>query len=222
MYKEGQEDLYYEHKKTLFLMFSVNDECYKKDSSFYDIDSLKIFRNIVANFAQRGYLDRKVRSNLYRIITYGRNIEDEFKDERIVVLNHILDFVNLAPDNSIDFYIAELYYRRKNKKELRKMDYEDLRREIPSIRESIRNDFSVLTSHSNRVSDDEFVENYLKDCINNPMYIESLNTILIECPSMFEDKIFRDRAKSVLELKLCNNDSKAYKKALKRYRIKEK
>ena len=202
MYSKDEQDIYYEYKFLLAVMFDDNYDYYKRNLWFYDIDVLEIFKDIVKCYSERGCISDRVKDNIYKILVDARNIKDENYNERIMLINEIIGVLNSQKeDNSLQYYIGQILLRkRKTTHELKKYNLEDLYDEIPSIHESIFSDFMVLLSHSEQISDEQFVERYLSEFSKDKLYYESLNVILKECPSLFQNKLFIDRMNAVFEL----------------------
>ena len=202
MYKKDEQDIYYQHKFFLAIMFDNDYDYYKKNTWIYDIDILEDFRNYVRKFTKKNYLSDKVKDNIYKILVDGRSVKDEYYQERISLINEIIIILNCQQkDNSLEYYIYQLLARkRKTVKELEKYNLQDLYNEIPTIHESIFSDFMVLLSHSEQISDEQFVDRFLDAFTQDKMYYESLNAILKRCPSMFQNKLFIDRMNAVFAL----------------------
>lgn len=220
MYNKDEQDLYYIHKFLLAIMFDDTYDYYKKNTWVYDIDILEDFRDVVKYYSESNCLSNKVKDNIYKILVDGRSIKDESYNERIVLINEIISILNSQKlDVSLNYYLGQLLLRkRKTKNELKKYNLQDLYNEIPSIHESIFSDFMVLLSHSNQITDEQFVERYLETFSKDKLYYESLNSILKECPSLFQNKIFIDRMNSVFELnsELYSDCKKLNKEMIKR------
>lgn len=199
MYKEEEQDIYYLHKLLIGLLFDNIYDSYKNLDWIYDIDVLEVLRSLIIEFVDHNCFAPHIKDNIYDILTEGRNKKDENYEKRIELINEIIMILNnQKEDLSVNFYLGELVSRRKNIKEIKKYTLDDLSEEIPYIDESIYNDFIVLFSHGNEVSDGEFLMEYLPGFIDNSYYYESLNMVLEECPSLFKNKLFASRVNLVL------------------------
>ena len=218
MYSKDEQDIYYQHKFLTAIMFDDSYDYYKVNPWLYDIDVLEDFKNIVKYYSNNDCLSDKVKDNIYKILVDGRSIKDENYNERIMLINEIIGILNCQKgDISLQFYLGQLLIRkRKNKNELKKYTLRDLYAEIPSTHESIFSDFIVLLSHN-----EQFVEKYLHTFAQDKLYYESLNVILEECPSMFQNELFLDRMNAIFELnkelyKDCNKLNKHIIKSIKK------
>lgn len=203
MYSKEEHDVYYLDKLLLALMFDKNNNFYKNVPWFYDVEVLEKFKPLISAFVQRGYIRNNLKGNIYKILMDGRLVLDDNYKKRTQIINEIIRILNIQnPDESILYYIKELYVRTNAKKPFNKYTAyytEDVEKQVHSIDNSIFNDFIVLFTHSKEVSDEDFKELYLPDLVNNNFYYESLNTILEECPSMFKDELFFDRFNMILK-----------------------
>ena len=221
MYSEEDKDTYFLHKILTAIMFDNEYDYYKEIPWIYDLDVLEEFEMLVLSFSKYGCLNNDIKNNIYKILIDGRDIEDENYEERINKINKITSALNnQQEDNSIKFYVGQMCRRRDNKKELKKYTIYDIEREIDYLNSSIFNDFVVLLSHGDGVSDEEFLNGYLEEFVNNDMYYESLNIILKECPSVFSSETFRKRINTVLKInkKLHYKKNKTIKKIIKKYK----
>ena len=223
MYSKDEKDVYYLHKLLIATIFDNDSELYKRISNMYDLDTLEVFKNIVIYFSNENCISSSIKGNINKILIDGREIEDKNYNDRVNLINEIIGILNCQKkDESIKFYAGELYLRRRDKKYLSCYDSEVIS-EIYDINESIYNDFSVLLCHSNEISDEEFVSEFLPSLVDNALYYESLNMFLEECPSIFEDKLFRDRMNCVITMnkelsKTYNKENKFITKTMKKYK----
>lgn len=216
MYKENEQDIYYAHKQFMFIIFETKNETYKKMPYLYNIDVFKLFYRFLKDFSSQCNISNVVKKNLYEILNYGKSIKDENTSERNSLINEMIILINTTSSDTLDFYAQQLYYRRPKVK----LTVDNIEDSMDSINESIVNDFVVLTSHSEDIDDDNFVENYLPTLVFSDEYYESLNVIFKACPSLFRNKVFMDRVKAVVSLKFSNDrDAKTLKKVIKKYRL---
>lgn len=220
--KEFQEE-YFLQKFLMFIIFDNTKEAYKGADWLYDIHVLKQFKGVVEVLAKCGCVRPQIKNNIYNILIDGRKIEDENYKQRIELINETIIILNTMKEQEyLRFYCGQLNYRIKEEKELKKLSIKDIKCNIPLIEESICNDFVVLLSHSKDVTDEDFVNDYLPEFINNGFYYESLNMILKECPYYFQDKLFMDRMNSVIEMNknlypYFNKKSKSIVKRIRKY-----
>lgn len=199
VYNENQQDAYYLQKYVLAVIFDTKYNFYKISQYIYDIEILKFLKDIVKTYVDFGCFNNRVKNNIYKILVDGRKVMDENYKQRIEIINEIISILNSQKeDNSTIYYKDELYDRIKNKKELKCLTVEDIEKISLNIEKSIFNDFLVLDSHSESISNEEFTNKYLPYFINNGFYYESLNIILDECPSLFKKEIFIKRVNQVL------------------------
>lgn len=217
------EEIYYLQKFLVFLMFDNSQKMSKEMDWIYDINVLQVFKNLIEEFGKWGCLRPQVQNNIYNILAYGRNIIDENYKQRIQKINDIIIVLNSLPEQDyMKFYCGQLSYRIEDPKVLKKITVAEVKNSIHLIEDSICTDFLVLLSHSKDVSNEEFVNDYLPEFINNGFYYESLNMIMKECPSYFKDELFVDRMNSVIEMNrqlhpYFNGKSRKIKKKIKKY-----
>lgn len=218
------QDIYYLQKFLMFLIFENTRKSYKEADWIYDIDILQKFKKLIKEFGKYGCIRPDIKNNIYTILVDGRKIIDENYKERIKLINEIIIILNsLSEQDYLRFYTGQLALRIQEPKQLKKLTIQEVENNIPLIEESICTDFVILFSHSKDVTDEQFVNDYLPDFINNGFYYESLNMILKECPSYFKDELFVDRMNSVIEMNknlhpCFNKKSKVIQKRIRKYK----
>lgn len=217
------QDAYYLQKFLMFIMFDNTKESYKETEWIYDIDVLKSFKEVIEVLGSCGCIRTHIKNNIYNILIDGRSIIDENYKQRIEIINEIIIMLNSLPEQDyIKFYCGQLCFRVQDSKQLKKLTVEEIENNIPLIEDSICTDFTVLLSRSKDITDEDFVNDYLPEFINNGFYYESLNMILKECPYYFQDKLFMDRMNSVIEMNknlypYFNKKSKSIVKRIRKY-----
>lgn len=190
----------YRLRKLIYqLMFNFEDTNYDEEAYLYDLVAVGSLRNIVEYHAKHNDLSKDVIYNINKFLSQAREYNDEHRLERIEIINDIIRIMNgQEKDNSLVYYRIQLYERTKDYRYLLKSTNEEIIKEIPMIHESICNDLLVLVSHMEDINDMEFANEFLPDLVNNELYYESLNMILLENPIVFKDKTFYNRMMCVL------------------------
>lgn len=177
---------YETYKLITAIMYYYNNEVYYKDS--FDIAFLEMMKKLVSLSVERGYLSNNAKENINRFLVDVRNYEDENRNKRINIINDILRIMNHQKDDkTIEFYRMQLSTRRNDKKYLTKYSDYVIKKEISEINLSIVYDYLVVYSHSNEITDEEFINDFLPGFVTSTLYYESINAILEENPSMFKD-----------------------------------
>lgn len=217
------QDICYIEKFLMFIIYENTRSAYKELDWLYDIKILDSFKAVIKILGKHGCIRPEIKNNIYNILMYGRNIIDEYYKQRIELINETIGILNsMEEQDYLRFYSGQLAYRVRDGKKLKKLVIEDIKNSIPFIEESICTDYAVLYSHSEDITDEEFVKECLPELINNGYYYESLNILLKECPSLFKDEIFIDRMNSVIEMNknlhpYFNKKSKNLKKRIRKY-----
>lgn len=201
MYSETSYDDYVLYKIILSVIFKYDETILEDYAWIYGIDGLSCFKTAIEVLDKLNALGSNIKENIFRYLNDIRFIDDEYKKERITIINDIINFLHTKEDYiPIEFYRKELYKRRLDRNYLY-VDSYIIRQEFDEVNESIGMDSDVLISHSLEVSDEEFIKHFLPYLCNNELYDESLNALLNEYPKIFTDKLFYDRMISVLNFR---------------------
>lgn len=182
------------------IIFDFYEENYEEQPDIFNLNILKSLEIIVKYYTSQNDLSKSVIENVYKFLTVAREYNDENKNERIEIINNIIRLMNgQKRDESLTFYRIQLYNRTKEFRYLFKASNAEIINEIDNIHSSICNDLVVLISHSNDVSDMDFINEYLPELKDSALYYESLNVILKENPAIFKDSLFYNRMICILE-----------------------
>lgn len=211
--KESIEEYIYS-KILISIIFDVNHESYnyEENSWIFDTKVLEDIKVIIEYYCYQGYLNLKIKNNVYNYLNEARNIKsDDYKD-RIKLINEIITELNKSSDYTYHlFYSIELFKRRNNRKYLYKYNIDIIDKEIPLVNKSLIYDSLVLISHNNRTSDKKFVEEWLPSLTENLFYYESISAILKEYPEIFKDQTFYNRFICVLNANNELSENASYK-----------
>ena len=200
-------DLYYNFKFLECIIF-VEYTHTEYGETFKDIEYLRQFQNFIED--NRFLFDDKRVNNIYKILQDVRYVEDEYKEERITILNNINNILNTPinqKDNN-DFYRTEIVQRYNKKKYYRlKDDVVESKKDLISA--SIAFDMPVIESH---IFDSEMYNKYYNEFIDNPLYYMSVRAIINEFPLILDNDIFVSRLNDILSQ---NKDNKMTKKLVK-------
>lgn len=182
------------------IIFNFDIDDYDEEPYAYDLIFIESLRNIVKARCEKNDLSKDVMNNINKFLSYAREYKDENREKRIELINEIIMIMNSQEkDESLIFYRFQLYERRRNFEYLLKKSDREIIEQIPNIHKSICHDLFVVVSHSNDVSDMDFVKEYLPDLKDSDLYYESLNMMLKENPLVFKDQLFYNRMICVLE-----------------------
>ena len=194
-------NIYRVRKLVYAIIFDFYDNDYKEEPGMFDLIILESLKNIVEAHVENGDLSNDVISNINNYLEQARDFKDENRSKRIEIINEIIITMNKQDyDNLLLFYRIQLMDRRKNFKYGINYSSDEIKAEMNNVHESICHDLVVIESHSEDVSDEEFVTEYLPDLTNSSLYYESLNMILKENPSVFKDRTFYNRMMCILNL----------------------
>lgn len=197
-----RESIYYICKMAFSIAFDIKAADYEYDLIYYDLVIMDYFKEVVKELTKNNYLSKKVKDNIKCYLLKARDYKDEDRKDRIDIINDILSLLNSQEkDNSLVFYVTELYKRTKDKKYIYLSSKSDIINEVDRIHESIVCDYLILTTHNVSTSEEDFHNNFLEKFVCSKVYIESINTLLNEMPQLFNNKIFYKRVMDVLEMK---------------------
>lgn len=177
--------------------------------STYDfLDGFYIF---LLSIIQNEFLSEAMKSNVLGFLNSIRFNEDKrvelmdnksFKD-RVSLINKLIRLVNLAKGtNYINFYRNELYKRTNN--EIYLLDTIDSKKE-EVLFESMKFDQFVIYSHSDAISEEDFIKNYIIDLTKDFKYFQTINCILREYPEQFNNPLFKSRYNIIIGIFLKYN-----------------
>ena len=200
-------DLYYNFKFLECIIF-VEYTHTEYGETFKDIEYLRQFQNFIED--NRLLFDDKRVNNIYKILQDVRYVEDEYKEERITILNNINNILNppINQKDNYDFYRTEIVQRYNKKKYYRlKDDVVESKKDLISA--SIAFDMPVIESH---IFDSEMYNKYYNEFIDNPLYYMSVRAIINEFPLILDNDIFVVRLNDILSQ---TKDTKTSKKLVK-------
>lgn len=156
------------------------------------LNSLKIVLEYLTSI---NALDYDSKNNVYSFLMSARKIENSNKN----LINEIVKILNnQVKDESICFYRAELYKRRRDYRYLLKYTDDEIIEEKINLYDSICHDITVLMANTDDTDDKTFNSQYLPIFANNYFFFESINAILKEYPELFNNKTFYNRTVLVL------------------------
>ncbi len=196
-------------KGALSLIYSNNfSESFDFFNQILDIDDdylliiIKEYLNI-----WNDSIDINMKNNIYSLIQILRNNLVNIEDKNRVIfrsetMNEIICCVNNANDVNMEkFIFDELRYRYSSifmaTKILVSIPINELKQYIEYC---IQDDFYLLLTHSNILSDEEFDSQIRKFADKNIDYILNINCFLNEFPELFQDEIFKNRVLKVLNI----------------------
>lgn len=187
---------YIAYKGAQFIIFSSYN--IKKMGAFYDVETLDILEKVLTSLTEKGYIISTVKDSILRLLSEARDVNDMDKEKRIEIINSIITLLNNeVEDKYLDFYRIELIKRKKSIKYLFS-SIEEINKFVNHIHNSIVYDAIVLSSLDEEVSDEKFIKENLPELSKCPYYVESINAILSECPTIFNNLTFYNRNMLVL------------------------
>ncbi len=198
----NRESIYYICKMAFSIIFDIKDNNYEYGDLYFDLVVMDYLKTVIEELTKNNFLSKKVKDNIKTYLLKARDYKDEDRKERIDIINDILTLLNgQEKDNSLVFYVSELYKRTNDKKIIYRATKEQIREKIDRIHESIVNDYLILTTHNITTTEEEFKNNFLDKFVCSDVYVESINVLLSEIPQIFNDKVFYERVMNVLEMK---------------------
>lgn len=218
MYNNMSYENYVLYKMFLSIIFNPNKDILKECDWICEIDSLVALKKVIEYLKNNNMLSRDIKGNIYNYLGIIRDIKDEYKVKRNIVIGEMIQILNLTEDTqALDFYQNEIYKRRSNIKHIFSVDPRDILSNIELINTSIQFDTEVLLSHSKFISEDIFDQDYLELFANNVFYYESLSALLYEYPGIFKDELFYNRILKVFNYAYSINKNKYVYKENKNY-----
>ena len=171
-----------------------------------DIEFLKLLKIYLTELTSLEILVPSVKYNILTELSDLRFIEDEYRLERLEIINEIIILLNSSEyDENFTFYREQLYNREGNRKFLKKYKNYIIYRNIDMINEMIMLDYCILISHIEVTSDERFLEDYLSEFIYGASYYKNLDIIINEYPDIINNKTFVERVNKIHYLKQINN-----------------
>lgn len=156
-------------------------------------------------------------NNIGIILQDVKDIEDEYTNERINIINEILTILNSGIDKQEHYsFYKEEFLKRVNNKKLSKLDDNAIERYKYIIKTSIALDPIILLSHT---SIDDDINNYLNDFIDSVFYRMSIRAIIQEYPLILNNELFVSRMNKVLDNSKDKKSVKTLRKDIKKLRI---
>lgn len=192
--KEDKE--YIDMKKVDAIVFNLFD----KEKYYYffeDINFMQLFKDTIKLYIELEYLDYGIRNNIYDVLFYLREINDEKRNSRIEIINEIIIFMQKPSE---DKYIEKLYkeeYRMRTRHYYMHDRLDNLKNIILL---SMSVDYEAIEFLLEDCTDEEFDEKLI-NAINNGnlhSFIYSFNAIISEQPGILSNKQFYNRALKTL------------------------
>lgn len=210
MFFKNQANLGYLYFKGLMSMIYSDDF----SQSALDFQSVLDINDDYLLYALKGYLniwndtiDQNTKNNIYSLVELWRNNLDQIEDnnriiERSNMMNEILCLTNQAQTTHIAYFLfSELYKRYNSKfmaiKILSQIPQNELMQYMGFC---IQDDFYILYTHSDIVSDEEFDRGIDQFVHRNIDYILNINNLTNELASLYTDKTFMKRVSKVVKM----------------------
>ena len=179
---------------------------------FTDIGDLIHLKYIVENC---NYMfDEAEINNIGKILQYVKDIEDEYANERINIINEILTTLNSGNNKQEHYsFYKEEFLKRVNSKKLNKLDNSTIEKYKYIIKTSIALDSIILLSHT---TIDEDINNYLNDFLDSVFYRMSIRAIIQEFPLILNNDLFVSRMNMVLDNSKDKKSVKVLRKEIKK------
>ena len=187
-------EIYEDFKLVQGLIFSSKISPSVRES-FTDIGDLVHLKTIIEN-CNYMFDDAEI-NNIGIILQDVKDIEDEYTNERINIINEILITLNSSIDKKEHYnFYKEEFLKRVNNKKLNKLDNSTIEEYKYIIKTSIAMDTIILLSHTSK---DESINNYLNDFVDSVFYRMSIRAIIQEFPLILNNDLFVSRMNKVLD-----------------------
>ena len=184
-------------------------------NAFIELGDLMHLKYIIEN-CNYMFDDTEI-NNIGLILQDVKDIEDEYTNERINIINEILTILNSGIDKQEHYsFYKEEFLKRINNKKLSKLDDIAIERYKYIIKTSIALDPIVLLSHT---TNEEDINNYLNDFIDSVFYRMSIRAIIQEFPLILNNELFINRMNKVLDNSKDKKSVKTLRKDIKKLRI---
>ncbi|MBQ9071803.1 MAG: hypothetical protein IJY25_01420 [Bacilli bacterium] len=196
---KDQIERYYNYKWWLHIIFDTDSKNYLRTPHItFNIEVLKNLKTIVETYAKNGYFRQRIKNNIYTLLMHARDYKEGDYKARVDLINEITTLLNRqSKDNFIDFYRQQLYTRTKDINFLFNKD-EIIALNIEAVEQLIYDDFIIISTHQEEISEKVFEEEYLVQFKNQEEYYENIAILLEECPYLFKDETFYNRVMKVL------------------------
>ena len=207
-------EVYEDFKFVQGLIFNSNVSS-EYGNAFIEIGDLMHLKTIIEN-CNYMFDDTEI-NNIGLILQDVKDIEDEYTNERINIINEILTILNSGIDKQEHYsFYKEEFLKRINNKKLSKLDDIAIERYKYIIKTSIALDPIVLLSHT---TNEEDINNYLNDFIDSVFYRMSIRAIIQEFPLILNNELFINRMNKVLDNSKDKKSVKTLRKDIKKLRI---
>ena len=206
-------EVYEDFKFVQGLIFNSNVSS-EYGNAFIEIGDLMHLKTIIEN-CNYMFDDTEI-NNIGLILQDVKDIEDEYTNERINIINEILTILNSGIDKQEHYsFYKEEFLKRINNKKLSKLDDIAIERYKYIIKTSIALDPIVLLSHT---TNEEDINNYLNDFIDSVFYRMSIRAIIQEFPLILNNELFINRMNKVLDNSKDKSSAKTLRKEIKKLR----
>lgn len=208
---------YYCFKLIQSIIYNIDkDDKSDLDCYFQNVSFLEDFKATILAAYKNNSIDEDVKFSLFNKMMYIRDINDENRDKRINIINEIIYTLNSFSQNrTSNFYFTEYWKRNYGRYNLKKIivEIEQLKN---LILESICYDIQVLYTHSNKVSDNEFLD-LVPLFKEDDIYFLSISAMFYEMPELFKDELFYKRFKLICSNYQMDKDDKKLVKKIDKY-----
>ena len=163
---------------------------------------LNSFKNFINKMIENDYLSPFMKNNALNYLNTVRFSDilgsDENWDKKIWLISDIIRLINSKDCKKYVTYYRKEMYKRTNNDDYMNLPSCYILLSEEKLCNSINFDHLVLFSHSDKVDNMTFRNEYLLKLIGNWRYFETINCILEEYPNKFLDKVFMERYQIVM------------------------
>lgn len=203
-------DKYIDLKESQTIIFNNDISDFLEEKEFQDYVESQKFFDLLVDFVARNYftqiVDRQVKNNILTVVSYLKfNKHYENGSEKSVIfdaLNEIIHMLNSTSDkNSAQFY-RQQYYERNNLEDtkLSRMIYDknffDEYKDV--INFSLCSDYQVVNDITKTTDENDFSFSVVPDNLLTHYFVDTLNILFCEMPSLYNDSKFRTRVEFIL------------------------
>jgi hypothetical protein len=198
-------------KESQTVIFNDDIANYLEKEQFREYVESEEFMEILIDFVALNIFNRtadnSIKQNIFTVINYLKSNKNyksaSEKKELFINLNEIITTLNTTSDqNNIKFY-RDQFYKRSDQK---RTDFWDaaydkkfIEERKESLNYSISFDYAPIYDLSQVESEEEFITDVVPDNLVSHYFINTLNILFSEMPSLYSDDKFVKRAKMILK-----------------------
>lgn len=172
------------------------------DDCFFCKFFIEIFIKYLTSICEQKRFDRRFKYNAYYLINYiiaNNELIDLNRKELLSRLNALIRLVNVTNDSRKSLFYNYHLKTRLSKSEYSKWVFKTDEEIIAFIIHGLNNDFPILASTTNFISDKEYQTQFINTFGLSRSFFYSLNIIIHECPEIVETSLFHKRVNQMID-----------------------